>query len=138
MCEVCGEKDSMLNVHHKQYIKGRSAWEYETTELTCCCEKCHKERHEIKDGMAHFMGIMFSPEMPFDEFSFGLLGGFLAPFKLGEKEIVESSLRISRPSFELGFCLAMLGPEDLKRAVRDKLAAGEIAGHPFIDSLLED
>lgn len=137
-CEACGDKDTMLNVHHKQYVKGRKAWEYDANELTCFCETCHKEKHEIKDGIAHFMGVMFAPGVAFDEFSFGLLGGFLAPFKLGEEEVVESSLKVARASFELGFCLAMLGPDDLKNALRAKLAAGEIEGHPFIDSMLSD
>lgn len=44
-CERCGSKD-FLQVHHKRYIKGRLAWEYEDNLLECLCGNCHKKHHE--------------------------------------------------------------------------------------------
>lgn len=49
VCELCGDKDTMLQVHHRRYVKGRMAWEYEAGELQCLCKKCHGESHDSKD-----------------------------------------------------------------------------------------
>ena len=48
-CSCCGDSNSMLNVHHKQYIKGRKAWEYEVNELQALCDSCHRKEHENMD-----------------------------------------------------------------------------------------
>jgi hypothetical protein len=49
-CENCGDTETTLHVHHKQYFKGRMAWEYEFNELAVLCERCHQEEH-IKDEL---------------------------------------------------------------------------------------
>ena len=43
-CELCDDADSTLNVHHKRYVKGRLAWEYENQELQCLCQPCHGQQ----------------------------------------------------------------------------------------------
>lgn len=57
-CSGCGGTDTTLHVHHKRYIKGRMAWEYDIYELIVLCEKCHATEHSdggllqtINDGM---------------------------------------------------------------------------------------
>jgi hypothetical protein len=45
-CQECGNKELTLHVHHKQYRKNASIWEYENWELTTLCEKCHSDTHE--------------------------------------------------------------------------------------------
>jgi hypothetical protein len=50
-CENCGVKDVTLNVHHKQYVKGRMYWEYDRHELECLCEDCHKDHHQTQDAL---------------------------------------------------------------------------------------
>lgn len=50
-CQVCGDKDETLNVHHKAYIKGRKVWEYDAEQLECLCETCHKTVHEQKEKL---------------------------------------------------------------------------------------
>lgn len=45
-CQRCYDKDSTLHVHHKHYVKGRMAWEYEAKELAALCESCHQVAHE--------------------------------------------------------------------------------------------
>jgi methionyl-tRNA synthetase len=32
-CERCGDGESTLNVHHKEYFKGREPWEYKPKQL---------------------------------------------------------------------------------------------------------
>lgn len=46
-CEVCGDKESTLNVHHKAYKKNAEPWEYEEHELSCLCDGCHAEAHHM-------------------------------------------------------------------------------------------
>lgn len=47
-CQACQSDDAMLHVHHKQYIKGRMAWDYAIDNFESLCEKCHKETHDTK------------------------------------------------------------------------------------------
>lgn len=62
-CERCSTKDVTLHVHHKQYIKGRQAWDYPAENFESLCEDCHKEAHEDKafiDGvLAQFPSSMW-------------------------------------------------------------------------------
>jgi hypothetical protein len=46
-CELCGDTESTLRVHHKQYIKGHDVWEYERQQLACLCESCHENQHDL-------------------------------------------------------------------------------------------
>ena len=48
-CQLCGNKDAPLNVHHLAYHKGRKIWEYEDWELITLCEKCHMSEHSYID-----------------------------------------------------------------------------------------
>lgn len=44
-CEKCFDGESTIHVHHKQYFKGRMAWEYDAKELSALCESCHQYEH---------------------------------------------------------------------------------------------
>jgi hypothetical protein len=48
-CECCKSGTKTLHVHHKQYIKGREPWEYESTNFEALCEDCHADAHESKE-----------------------------------------------------------------------------------------
>lgn len=48
-CEICGDSESTLNVHHKEYFKGHEPWEYLTEQLCVLCESCHEAQHEKID-----------------------------------------------------------------------------------------
>ena len=50
-CTQCGTKEITLHVHHKQYAKGRMAWEYQSHELEVLCEECHEKAHVISDEL---------------------------------------------------------------------------------------
>lgn len=47
-CRKCFSQDE-LHVHHKQYIEGRLAWEYDPLYLITLCSECHKKEHEGKE-----------------------------------------------------------------------------------------
>ena len=42
-CKKCGDTESQLHVHHKEYIDGNDPWDYENNMLITLCEHCHKE-----------------------------------------------------------------------------------------------
>jgi hypothetical protein len=48
-CERCGDAQSTLNIHHKEYFKGREPWEYNEQQLVCLCEDCHGYLHSRED-----------------------------------------------------------------------------------------
>jgi hypothetical protein len=48
-CEACLDGETTLHVHHKRYVKGRMAWEYEIGELAVLCEDCHSSAHEADE-----------------------------------------------------------------------------------------
>lgn len=56
-CEICGEREKTLNVHHRLYRKGAAPWEYADHELRALCEDCHKAHHGLdeilKAALAH-------------------------------------------------------------------------------------
>ena len=45
-CERC-ENTTYLQVHHKEYIKDKLAWEYPDEMLECLCGACHMKEHNI-------------------------------------------------------------------------------------------
>jgi hypothetical protein len=49
-CELCGNAEETLNVHHKQYFKGREPWEYDPNELVCLCKDCHEVAHDYMEN----------------------------------------------------------------------------------------
>lgn len=54
-CEMCGDSESTLHVHHKQYLKGREPWEYDADQLASLCEICHSATHEESDRLLDAM-----------------------------------------------------------------------------------
>ena len=48
-CEICGDDESTLHVHHKHYIRCRKVWEYDNEQLICLCRQCHSNQHEIEE-----------------------------------------------------------------------------------------
>jgi hypothetical protein len=51
-CEICGDSESTLHVHHKQYLKNYEPWEYDVKQLSCVCENCHKNTHDLSDELS--------------------------------------------------------------------------------------
>lgn len=45
-CAQCGNTESELQVHHKDYFPGVKAWEYPDNDLTTLCKKCHSKENE--------------------------------------------------------------------------------------------
>ena len=47
-CQICGDKETTLHVHHLHYVPNRDYWDYEDWELITLCEDCHKNEHDIE------------------------------------------------------------------------------------------
>ena len=41
------KENLVLTVHHKRYIVGKKAWEYEDEDLVTLCQRCHSKIHEF-------------------------------------------------------------------------------------------
>lgn len=48
-CQLCGDAETELHVHHHSYVKGRQPWEYELTNVVTYCKHCHRVVEELKD-----------------------------------------------------------------------------------------
>lgn len=48
VCTKCGDKDSILHVHHLKYKRGGYIWEVEDEDLITLCEACHEKEHGRK------------------------------------------------------------------------------------------
>jgi len=42
-CQLCGDTQTELQIHHKKYITGKNPWEYDAKELITLCVNCHKK-----------------------------------------------------------------------------------------------
>jgi hypothetical protein len=69
-CSDCGGDEVTLHVHHKQYFKGRMAWEYSNDELQVLCEVCHEDAHVVADELKVLLGQVRQSE------ALSLLHGF--------------------------------------------------------------
>lgn len=75
-CESCSSGDVTLHVHHKRYIKGRLAWEYELSNFLALCEPCHEDHHEEREKLNRVLAEVTPQQLP-DAVS--LLVGWLHP-----------------------------------------------------------
>jgi len=53
-CAGCGNPDG-LNVHHKTYIKGLMAWEYDEKYLIPLCHDCHEIFHRNERALREIL-----------------------------------------------------------------------------------
>lgn len=47
-CKWCKDDKETLHVHHIEYSKGNSPWEYDLTNFLCLCETCHLLAEQVK------------------------------------------------------------------------------------------
>lgn len=40
-CVCCGDEETTLHIHHKNYEYGKNIWEYEDNNFITVCEDCH-------------------------------------------------------------------------------------------------
>jgi hypothetical protein len=96
-CENCGSKDTTLHVHHKQYFKGRMAWEYEGAELEVLCEDCHEGEHKDGEVLKQILAATNTGE------NLGLLAGFRKAADWVEPGLIEAGRQTDALAFAAGF-----------------------------------
>lgn len=57
-CDLCGDTENTLHVHHKQYIKGREPWEYTAEQLSTLCDSCHESNHSVDDRLVLSISVL--------------------------------------------------------------------------------
>ena len=50
-CNTCESNDKTLHVHHKIYLKGRMAWDYEDDNFETLCKDCHIETEQYRESL---------------------------------------------------------------------------------------
>lgn len=120
VCESCGGAESTLHVHHKRYVKGRMAWEYEDSELEALCEGCHAEQHERRDLLDR---LLMSGAGNSVTIAIGLLGGYLECSMELHEDLEAEARQIAGPYFIEGQMAEMLGRCAFVRAGRGVASA---------------
>lgn len=141
-CRRCEAQDITLHVHHKQYIKGRMAWEYEDSDLDVLCESCHAVEHDHQDLLrrilneARIMGHLAEQEPIV--VAIGLVAGFFfGHFASAMDEGLAMEAAEAAPrSFNRGLMLAGLTGTvrvwDIAKAMREGHAA---TGQPMSEAV---
>jgi len=47
-CQLCGDAETELHVHHHAYLKGCQPWEYELSNFSTFCKHCHAAAESLK------------------------------------------------------------------------------------------
>ena len=47
-CVKCGDTETTLHVHHKEYINGNDPWDYDSCVFATLCEHCHQQIEILK------------------------------------------------------------------------------------------
>lgn len=115
-CEGCGDKESTLNVHHRRYVKGRMAWEYERKELACLCEQCHQEEHEHRELLDR---LLVSDQGSIVIEAIGLLGGYLDGDLAIDPDLADEARSVGDRFFDLGVLVSIIpwGPRSYLRII---------------------
>lgn len=114
-CQNCGARDVTLNVHHKRYVKGRQAWDYELTELAVLCEPCHEVEHQSRDLLMRLIADGAATTA-----AVSLIGGYLYAAYDIDEALAEMARQTDKMFFELGVTASVLEgrPEEWREIVR--------------------
>lgn len=100
-CGSCDAKDVTLHVHHKQYFKGRMAWEYSQDELEVLCEKCHQGHHKTDERIKEILAAVNIEE------AFALLAGYFSRYGEIDPGVIEEGRQSDGLSFASGFTASL-------------------------------
>lgn len=105
-CTSCSTTETTLHVHHKRYVKGRMAWEYDDAELVALCETCHEADHfdrEILDEILAKVDSMFPVKV-----AVGLLAGYMQANYTLDHDLSSAAQAIGGSHYVLGRIAAQL------------------------------
>jgi hypothetical protein len=133
-CEICGDKESTLNVHHKRYISKRMAWEYERDLLAVLCNTCHSAQHE---ELKLLQKIVADIEPLALEQIIGLIAGYLDGLCSISPGLAWEAREGRTVSYDLGMAAAALshGPEDYSARRINEVIKATAAAMPVTPAL---
>lgn len=140
-CWNCGDKETTLNVHHRRYVKGRMAWEYDLSELAVLCEPCHETEHKERELLNFILAQGGSTAI-----AIGLLAGYLDAGIDLDPGLAEMVKQADRMFYELGvaaYCLeaevGRPGADDLPwRSIIRRHAANTKNLNPVLRWLIDE
>lgn len=47
-CQLCGDKETELQVHHRTYVPGKEPWDYDNSNFITYCKCCHAVVEDLK------------------------------------------------------------------------------------------
>lgn len=121
-CDECGCVDRTLHVHHKQYIKGRLAWEYSNYELAVLCEECHESEHASEKIMKTVLASTNTAE------NAALLGGFRNDADWIDQAAIEDCHECDALAFAAGFVAYLVHQLDISEMLKVAEFAASLAG----------
>lgn len=122
-CQRCRAGEVTLHVHHRAYVKGRMAWEYEGSELEALCKDCHEGEHADQEIFATLGPLLQGAGHGGAERAFvsalALACGAIEPGKLSGGNVSGSYWMEHIDAFRFGWLLhvAGLGHPMLMRAI---------------------
>lgn len=57
-CQLCGDTESTLVVHHRDYLRGKDPWDYPDLLLVTLCEDCHEGELYRSEAEQTLLGIL--------------------------------------------------------------------------------
>lgn len=144
VCRKCGSTDKTLHVHHKQYIKGRMAWEYEVDELSVLCEDCHSDEHDQQDLLKRLIDNARGCSTPPLAMAIGLLAGYYQGHHSGEidEDLAMRASDLAPNAFVSGLFLGGMAGRvrvyEGARFVREAYQSLGVAMAPSVAKLVED
>lgn len=94
-CQVCNNKNR-LQVHHKEYLPNRYAWEYEDDYLITLCNRCHLNLHKKNKAPERFVRMFEKGMNVLLTLNKSEYATLLASFKFTEWETNEIAINARR------------------------------------------
>jgi hypothetical protein len=131
-CQSCEAKDITLHVHHKAYIKGKMAWEYDDEFYQSLCKDCHLSIESSRKKFA----ISFCD---FNELDIEQLHGFAQALRydnlIGNDPNDESQFPITSYWEAIGWARYWNSKGHIRNAADKILARGFVGGAGFNPTL---
>lgn len=95
-CQICGETEKTLHLHHKYYLPGKEPWEAPAQSLITLCLECHETEEQAKHLQNRFLCAWLDFGFTNQDFNFTFIG---EDTKLTKQQIEEFFYLIDQEEF---------------------------------------
>ncbi len=138
VCEKCQAQDAFLHVHHKQYFRGRMAWEYSDQELSVLCEQCHADAHKRLDLLSRLLTTI-DAGYPSEAIALGLLAGYAYVGGDLSEDLAQEARAVAGPYFDdgmLAYAASLAPASKLAALVRETMKRYGFEMHELLEQQL--